>query len=44
MKTGTFEQMKKEFANVSEETLKEDLQYFIGRLREYDILVDWYEQ
>ena len=32
--------MKKEFANVSEETLKEDLQYFIGRLREYDILVD----
>lgn len=37
---GILDAMKKEFANVSEETLKEDLQYFIGRLREYDILVD----
>ena len=37
------ETMKNQFENVSEETLKEDLNYFLGRLREFEILVDWYE-
>ena len=34
------ETMKNQFENVSEETLKEDLNYFLGRLREFEILVD----
>lgn len=32
--------MKESFSGVDEETLKEDINYFLGRLREYDILID----
>lgn len=37
---GILEEMKKSFTGVDDETLKEDINCFLNKLREYEILVD----
>lgn len=37
---GILEEMKKNFQGVDDETLKEDINYFLNKLREHEILVD----
>ncbi|MBE6748791.1 MAG: PqqD family protein [Ruminococcaceae bacterium] len=37
---GILEAMKNNFKDVDEATLKEDINYFLDRLRKYEILID----
>ncbi len=37
---GILEEMKKNFTGVDDETLTEDINYFLNKLREHEILVD----
>ncbi len=37
---GILEEMKNNFTDVDEETLKEDINYFLNKLRELEILID----
>ncbi len=37
---GILEEMKKTFCGVDDTTLKEDINYFLNKLREHEILVD----
>ena len=38
---GILEDMKKNFTDVDDATLREDINYFLNKLREHEILVDW---
>lgn len=37
---GILDEMKKTFSGVDETTLKDDINYFLNKLREHEILVD----
>lgn len=37
---GILDEMKKNFKDVDEATLKEDINYFLDKLRKYEILID----
>lgn len=38
---GILEEMKNNFNGVDDATLRDDINYFLNKLREHEILVDW---